>query len=142
MRRILKRAPNRRQPGQKGGVPRRIGRTRGGLNSKLHAACDGEGKPLILLLSEGQVSDHRGARAMLTTLPEAETLIADRGYDSDWFREALANRGIRPCIPGRKTRKEPVEYDRALYKQRNLVERMFGKLRASMTPGSSGILAS
>lgn len=66
---------------------------------------------------------------MLTALPEADTLIADRGYDSDWFREALTDKGIEPCIPGRKNRKEPIEYDETLYKQRNLIERMFGKLK-------------
>src|SRR5437763_15709740 len=46
-------------------VPRRIGRTKGGLNSKLHAVCDGGGKPLVLMLSEGQMSDHTGARLIL-----------------------------------------------------------------------------
>ena len=66
---------------------------------------------------------------MLTSLPEADTLIADRGYDSNWFREALDDRRIEPCIPGRKNRKAPVEYDEDLYKQRNLIERMFGKLK-------------
>ena len=66
---------------------------------------------------------------MLTALPEADALIADRGYDSNWYREALAEKGIEPCIPGRKNRKEPIAYDEALYKQRNLVERMFGKLK-------------
>ena len=59
------------EPAQKGVVPRRIGRTKGGLNSKLHAVCDGDGKPLILLLSEGQVSDYRGAASVLPALPSA-----------------------------------------------------------------------
>jgi len=95
----------------------------------LHALCDAEGKPLILLLTEGQVSDYPGARAMLTALPNADTLIADRGYDSNWYREALADKGITPCISGRKNRKETIQYDEVLYKQRNLVERMFGRLK-------------
>jgi len=84
---------------------------------------------LILLLTEGQVSDYLGARAMLAALPNADTLIADRGYDSNWYREALADKGIATCIPGRKNRKEPIQYDQVLYKQRNLVERMFGRLK-------------
>lgn len=84
---------------------------------------------MILLLTEGQVSDYLGARAMLTALPNADTLIADRGYDSNWYREALADKGIAPCIPGRKNRKETIQYDEVLYKQRNLVERMFGRLK-------------
>ena len=91
--------------------------------------CDADGKPLILLLTEGQVSDYRGAAAILPALPDADVLIADRGYDSDWFREALRERDIAPCIPGRKNRKQPIDYDIELYKQRNLVERMFGRLK-------------
>jgi transposase len=66
---------------------------------------------------------------VLPALPEADILIADRGYDSDWFREALTDLGIEPCIPGRKNRKRPVDYDTVRYKQRNLVERMFGRLK-------------
>ena len=123
-------APHRSQSAKKGALSRCIGRTRGGLNSKLHAVCDGDGKPLIMLLTEGQVSDHRGAAMMFNALPpDAETLIGDKGYDSDRFREALAGRGIAPCIPGRAHRKKPVACDAGLYKQRNLVERMFGRLK-------------
>ena len=96
------------------------------MNSKLHAVCDGDGKPLILLLTEGQVSDYRGAATVLSDLPDANFLIADKGYDSDWFREALTDLEIEPCIPGRANRKAPVLYDTDLYKQRNRIERMFG----------------
>src|SRR3546814_14763882 len=53
------------QPAQKGAVPRRIGRTKGGLNSKLHAVCEGKGRPLVMLLSEGQMSDYKGTAMML-----------------------------------------------------------------------------
>ena len=55
----------------------------------MHVVCDGAGKPVVMLLSEGQMSDHKGARLMLGVLPKAKTLIADRGYDSNWFRKAL-----------------------------------------------------
>ena len=99
------------------------------MNSKLHAVCDGDGKPLILLLTEGQVSDYKGAATMLSALPDADILIADRGYDSDWFRAALESQGIEPCIPGRKGRKAPIEFDEDQYRQRNLIERMFGRLK-------------
>ena len=84
---------------------------------------------MILLLTEGQVSDYRGAATVLTDLPEADVLIADKGYDSDWFREALTFLEITPCIPGRKNRKEPVAYDTEIYKQRNRIERLFGRLK-------------
>ncbi len=103
--------------------------------------CDGDGKPLILLLTEGQVSDYRGAAAVLPALPDADVLIADRGYDSNWFREALRERDIKPCIPGRKNRKQPIDYDTELYKQRNLVERMFGRLKDWHSPLSLGPMA-
>jgi transposase len=53
----------------------------------------------------------------------------DRGYDADWFREALTDRGTRPCIPGRKSRKMTVRYDKRRYKRRNRIERMFGRLK-------------
>jgi putative transposase len=93
------------------------------LNSKLHAVCDGHGRPLVLLLSEGQMSDHKGARLVLEALPSAATLIADRGYDSNWFR------AIEPCIPSTRSRKSPLPYDVALYKQRHKIENMFGRLK-------------
>jgi transposase len=112
-------APDSGEPVEKGAVPRRIGRTKGGLNSKLHAVCDGEGKRLVLLVSEGQMSDHKGARLILDALPPAKALLADRGYDSNWFRHALAKRGGKPCIPSTKSRKIPLPYDKALYKQRH-----------------------
>jgi transposase len=84
---------------------------------------------LILLLTEGQVSDYRGAATVLAVLPESDVLIADRGYDSDWFRDALAEQGIEPCIPSRNNRKLPIAYDTARYKQRNRIERMFSRLK-------------
>ena len=84
---------------------------------------------MLLHLTAGQVSDHKGAREVLEQLPQAQTLIADRGYDSNWFRNELAARGITPCIPGRKNRKQVVDYDKALYKQCHKVENMFAKLK-------------
>ena len=84
---------------------------------------------MILLLTAGQVSDYRGADMVLPDLAVAEALIADKGYDSDGFRAALADRGIEACIPGRANRREPVAYDTELYKSRNLIERRFGRLK-------------
>ena len=82
-----------------------------------------------MLLSEGQMSDHKGAQLMLDALPPAATLIADRGYDSAWFRQGLAARGITPCIPSTKSRKIPFPYDKSLYRQRHKVENLFAKLK-------------
>jgi putative transposase len=86
------------------------------LNSKLHAVCDGEGRPVLLRLTEGQKSDHRGAAMLLPALPPARELLADRGYDSNRFRAELAARGMTPCIPSTKSRKVPLLYDKVLYR--------------------------
>jgi transposase len=82
-----------------------------------------------MLLSEGQMSDYKGAALLLPSLPPAKALLADRGYDADWFRQALIQKGIAPCIPSKKNRKIQIEYDRELYKQRHKVENMFGRLK-------------
>ena len=55
--------------------------------------------------------------------------MADRGYDADWFREALKDKGIKPCIPGRKSRGKPIKHDTCRYKRRNRIEIMFGRLK-------------
>jgi len=99
------------------------------LNSKLHAVCNGSGKPIALLLTEGQVSDYKGAAQLLHALTDAEELLADRGYDADWFRNALLDKGVTPCIPSKRNRKHPAEYDKELYKQRHKIEIMFGRLK-------------
>jgi hypothetical protein len=66
--------------GSKGGRGRLIGRTKGGLNSKQHVLADAKGRPIGMFLSAGQTSDYIGARALLPTIPQAGSLLADRGY--------------------------------------------------------------
>ena len=56
-------------------------------------------------------------------------MIADRGYDVDWFRDALKDKGIRPCSPGRNSRGKSVRYDKRRYRRRNRIEIMFGRLK-------------
>ena len=77
------------------------------MNTKLHAVTDAEGRPIRFFMTAGQVSDYTGAAALLGYLPSTEWLLADRGYDADWFRDALKDKGIKPCIPGRKSRGSP-----------------------------------
>lgn len=60
---------------------------------------------------------------------KAKALLGDRGYDADWFREALADREIAACIPSKKNRKVPIPHDVALYRQRHKIENMFGRLK-------------
>ncbi|WP_310103610.1 IS5 family transposase [Sphingomonas sp. BE138] len=115
--------------GKKGGLGRLIGRTKGGMNTKLHAVADANGRPLSFFMTAGQVSDYTGAAALLDDLPKAQWLLGDRGYDADWFRDALQAKGIQPCIPGRRSRNEPVRYDKRRYRRRNRIEIMFGRLK-------------
>ena len=82
-----------------------------------------------MLLSEGQMSEQKGASLVFDALPPAKTLIADRGDDSTPFRQALAAKGIEPCIPSSRSRKISYPYDKALYRQRHKVENLFAKLK-------------
>ena len=85
--------------------------------------------PVLLLLSEGQMSDYTGTRRLLPSLPTATYLIADRGCDADWFHTALKKKGVTPCIPPRKNRKKKSRYSKTLYKQRHKSEIMFGRIK-------------
>jgi len=69
----------------KGDIPRRIGQTKGGLNSKRHAVCDGHSRPVVMLLSEGHMSDYTGAKLMRNVLPSAKCLLADRGFEGKGY---------------------------------------------------------
>jgi transposase len=80
-------------------------------------------------MSAGQVSDYIGATALLSSLAKADWLLGDRGYDPDWLREALKDKGIKVCIPDRKSRKKAVKYVKRRYKRRNRIEIMFGRLK-------------
>ncbi len=82
-----------------------------------------------MLLSQGSMSDYKGAGMLLDTLPPASVLLADRGYDANWFRKALLRKGIEPCIPPRKNRKTKIPYNKTLYKQRHKIENLFAKLK-------------
>jgi transposase len=82
-----------------------------------------------MFLSGGQTSDYVGARALVDDLPDARVLLADRGYDADWFRNALKDKGIAPCIPSRKMRKVPIPHDAVLYKRRHKIENSFARLK-------------
>jgi transposase len=82
-----------------------------------------------MLLSEGQMSDYKRAALMLAALPKADALLADKGYDADWLRAALAERGLAACIPSKSNRKVPIPDDAVLYRQRHKIENMFGRLK-------------
>ena len=99
------------------------------MNTKMHAVTDAEGRPIRFFMTAGQVSDDTGAAALLGSLPKADWPLADPGYDADWFREALQDKGRKPCIPDRKSRGKPIKHDKRRDKRRNRIEIMFGRLK-------------
>ena len=103
-------------------------RSRGGLTTKIHALVDALGNPVELMLTPGQAHDLTCTEPLLEeSRPEA--LIGDMAYDADAFLGALAEREITPVIPSHPRRREPRPCDFALYRERNLVERFFNKLK-------------
>lgn len=105
-----------------------MGKSRGGLSTKIHAAVDALGDPLRLLLTEGQASEYGQADALIDGF-QADYVLADKGYDSDHFVGVILENGAIPVIPSRRNRKESRDYDKELYKERNLVKRLFQKLK-------------
>ena len=91
--------------------------------------CNQHGKPVAFLLSEGQMSDDHGAALLFASLPKARCMLADKGYDSNWFRNALQSKGVLPCIPSKANRRQPMPYDKILYQQRHKVENLFARLK-------------
>ena len=75
------------------------------------------------------MSDYKGAALMIDAFPKAKALLGDRGYDADWLRAALADRGIAACIPSKVNRKVQIPHDTALYRRRHNIENMFGRLK-------------
>jgi transposase len=106
-----------------------MGRSRGGLTTKIHALVDGRGLPVGLHLSEGQASDCREAEPLLEAVPEGSTFLADKAYDSDAIRSKIQARGGFVNIPAKRNRRKGFAFSSFLYRYRNLVERFFGKLK-------------
>jgi transposase len=109
-------------------VDEAIGRSRGGLTTKIHAVVDALGNPLVLSLTGGQVHDIKQAE-LLTDQIQPGALLGDKGYDADSYIESLQKRGIQVVIPPKANRKIHRECDFALYCERNLVERFFNIIK-------------
>ena len=105
-----------------------MGRSRGGLTSKIHAVVDTNGLPVRLALTAGQAHDNRLAGKLLSRLKSGTMLLADRSYDADWIRALAAERGVWANIAPRCNRKAPICFSPYLYRARNLVERFFKRL--------------
>jgi transposase len=106
-----------------------MGRSRGGLTTKLHAVVDANGNPITLKLTEGQAHDGRSADDMLDSVGKGQTLLADRAYDSDALRDTLAERGAKVNIKPMPNRVNIPKFNKRLYRKRNLIERFFNKLK-------------
>ena len=106
-----------------------MGRSRGGLTTKLHALVDAEGRPIRLKLTAGQAHDGRSATDMFDTLAAGHILLADRAYDSDGLRAAMIDRGVWPNIKAMPNRVKTLPFSAWVYRQRNAVERFFNKLK-------------
>ena len=106
-----------------------MGRSRGGLTTKIHALVDANGNPIALKLTEGQAHDGRSAADLLDTVQAGQILLADRGYDSDALRQKMAERGAWANIKPMPNRVNVPAFSPWLYRYRNLVERFFSKLK-------------
>ena len=106
-----------------------MGRSRGGLTTKIHALVDANGGPITLKLSEGQAHDGKSAADMLDDVGDGQILLADAAYDSDALRAALAARGAWANIKPMPHRKTMPAFSTFFYRYRNLVERFFNKLK-------------
>jgi len=106
-----------------------MGRSRGGLTTKIHALVDAAGRPIQLKLTEGQAHDGRSAADMFETIAAGNILLADRAYDSDALREEMAGRGAWANIRSMPNRVKSFPFSKWVYRQRNAVERFFNKLK-------------
>ena len=106
-----------------------MGRSRGGLTSKVHAVVDANGLPVCLGLTPGEAHDNRLCPVLLAGLRPQTMLLADRGYDADWIRAFVNQQRAWANIPPKQNRKAPICFSPYLYRARNLVERFFNKIK-------------
>ena len=109
-----------------------IGRTRGGWNTKLHMVAASDRDGVIFSLSAGTCGDGPEGRALLRQLGPTDHpvyLLMDRAYEGDETRALAVELGYIPVVPPKSNRKNPWDYDKQLYKQRNQVERLFRRIK-------------
>ena len=106
-----------------------MGRSRGGLTTKIHALVDGQGRPLRILITPGQAHDLTAAEPLLADLKRRTIVIADKAYDADRLRAHIKACGAIANIPNMSRRNKRFRWKKAVYRQRNLIERFFNKLK-------------
>ena len=111
------------------GARQALGRSRGGLTTKLHAVVNGKGLPLRLEVTPGEAHDNRLCLTLLGDLNPKTMVIADRGYDADWIRALVDEQGAWANIPPKRNRKDPVCFSPHLYRARNHIERFFNRIK-------------
>lgn len=105
-----------------------LGRSRGGLTTKIHVVVDAVGRLIQGRVSAGQVHDITQAGALLDGVP-AKCVVADKAYDAMALRQQIAAIPAKVVIPPRANRREPIRWSKAIYKHRNLVERFFCRIK-------------
>ena len=115
--------------GQRGERKQAIGRSRGGRTTKIHALTDGLGRPVAFLLTGGQAADCRAAEDLMREMPDCRVVHADKAYDTNAIRRAVEARGALPNIPPKSNRRWKSCFSPYLYRDRNAIERMFGRLK-------------
>jgi transposase len=114
---------------KRGAKNQAIGLSRGGQTTKIHALSDTLGRPFVIKVTAGNVSDINMADALLAEVKNCRYVLADKGYDSDKLRKTIRDKGARPVIPGRKSRKRKVRFDKNRYKSRWMIEAVFCRLK-------------
>ena len=114
---------------QRGEQNQAIGRSRGGRTTKIHALTDGACRPIAFLLTGGQVADCTAGELLLEQMPQASVLHGDKGYDSNAIRRQVEGKGAMPNIPPKANRRWKNCFSPFLYRNRNAIERMFGRLK-------------
>ncbi len=106
-----------------------MGRSRGGLTTKIHAVVDRNGLPVRLALTPGQDHDNALATDLLANLKPRSLVLADRAYDADAIRKLVNEQDAFANIPPKCNRKDPICFSPFLYKARNRIERYFNKMK-------------
>ena len=108
-----------------------MGRSWGGLTTNIHALVNELGLLIRFHLTSGQDHDAPVCRVLLDSLQPGQSVLADKAYDAGWIRNMIWEQGAADVIPSKSNRKVAQEFNAELYKQRNLIERFFGTLKAS-----------
>jgi transposase len=113
---------------QGGQAAQAMGRTKGGLNTKLSAVVDARGRAVALSLSPGQQHDQHAVAPVLVCV-RGRRVVADKGFDADTFRARLHAHRARSCIPPKRGRRQPARFHRGYYRCRHQIENFFGRIK-------------